>query len=50
MIPDEAPIVKRMFMRRDILALSKEHLQNYIPIIIEQLFKERDYCLEKLGN
>ena len=50
MIPDEAPIVKRMFMRRDILALSKEHLQNYIPIIIDQLFKERDDCVEMLGN
>ena len=50
MIPDEDPTVKRMFMRRDILALSQEHLQNYIPIIIEQLFKERDYCVEMLGN
>ena len=50
MIPDEDPTVKRMFMRRDILALSQEHLQNYIPIIIDQLFKERDYCVQMLGN
>ena len=50
MMPGEDPSVKRLFMRRDILALSQEHLQNYIPIIIDQLFKERDYCVEKLGN
>ena len=50
MMPGEDPSVKRLFMRRDILALSKEHLQNYIPIIIDQLFKERDDCVEMLGN
>lgn len=50
MMPGEDSSVKRLFMRRDILALSKEHLQNYIPIIIDQLFKERDYCVEMLGN
>ena len=50
MMPDEDPSVKRLFMRRDILAMSKEHLQKYIPIIIDQLFKERDYCVQMLGN